>query len=75
MDKKNALTGVSAQDKAGRAGHRRFRDNDIRHIEISKERKGRKELGGVAPRVRPTGVGGIGHRGIISRTMDTKHAG
>ena len=43
MDKKNALTGVSAQDKAGRAGQRRFRDNDIRYIEISKEGKGRLE--------------------------------
>ena len=44
-----------------RAGHRRFRDNDIRYIEISKERKGeKKELGGVAPRVRPAGVGGSG---------------
>ena len=35
--------GGRALDKAGRAGQRRFRDNDIRHIEISKEGKKKEE--------------------------------
>ena len=76
--------GRARTGQRGAGAHRTTRggqdieDSEITIYDISryrrKERKGKKELGGVAPRVRPTGVGGIGRRGIISRTMDTEDA-